>query len=218
MNEYYVYVYLDPRKKGNFNYNEYSFEYEPFYVGKGKKSRYLRHLKTNEWNPIKNNKINKIKSEGHNPIIVKVSSNLSNEEAVLLEIDLIRLIGKITSNKGPLTNVSDGGESYTGYKHKQYFIDRLYKPVTKYDLIGNIIDSYSSVKEAGEKNGVSPQTISSICSGTVKIWKNKYIFLYSDKNFENRLRDKKEYSVMRIDYENNITIYKSITEIGRAHV
>ena len=38
-NKFYVYVYLDPRKPGSFKFGEYEFDYEPFYVGKGKKNR-----------------------------------------------------------------------------------------------------------------------------------------------------------------------------------
>jgi len=37
---YNVYIYLDPRKPGHFQYSEsLIFEYEPFYVGKGKPGR-----------------------------------------------------------------------------------------------------------------------------------------------------------------------------------
>ena len=46
---YYVYVYLNPLKKGNFSFLEncigISFDYEPFYIGRGKNNRYLDHIK-----------------------------------------------------------------------------------------------------------------------------------------------------------------------------
>jgi len=44
-NRFYVYVYLDPRKPGNYTYGDYHFDYEPFYVGKGCDDRLNDHLK-----------------------------------------------------------------------------------------------------------------------------------------------------------------------------
>jgi len=71
-NKYYVYVYLDPRKPNKYVYGNYQFEYEPFYVGKGKERQWLVHLQEAEssrpsrkcGNPWKVNKIRKILKEG----------------------------------------------------------------------------------------------------------------------------------------------------------
>ena len=35
MSIFYVYAYLDPRKPGVFQYKDFRFDYEPFYIGKG---------------------------------------------------------------------------------------------------------------------------------------------------------------------------------------
>ena len=44
--EFYVYVYLDPRKPGRYLYGDQQVTYlfEPFYVGKGKNNRLNEHL------------------------------------------------------------------------------------------------------------------------------------------------------------------------------
>jgi hypothetical protein len=211
MNNYYVYIYLDPRKNGKFKYHDLEFDNEPFYVGKGINSRHLTHLNTKRSinNPIKVNKIKKIQNEGLNPIIIKYKENLLNNDALELEIDIIKKIGRLIKKSGPLTNYSKGGETYLGYKHKEEYLDKLKKPVLKYDLIGNLLEEYDSVKQAGEMNNESPQTISSVCNGSIKIYKNKYIFIYKSDEFKKRERFKKQYSIIRIDYNHNEVKYDS---------
>ena len=53
--EFYVYIWLDPRKLGKYVYGNYEFDHEPIYVGKGKGGR-LNDL-TRHWNPILRNKM-----------------------------------------------------------------------------------------------------------------------------------------------------------------
>lgn len=105
---FYVYVYLDPRKPGNYVYREYKFDYEPFYVGKGKDNRMYIHLETKE-KSYKGNKIRKILKENLSPIILKIKDELYEQQAYDLEIDLINKIGMFCLKQGPLTNLTEGG-------------------------------------------------------------------------------------------------------------
>lgn len=59
--EFYVYVLLDPFKNGIFTYDEYHFEYEPFYVGKGKGKRKTNTISEKK-NIFKKRVIEKIKN------------------------------------------------------------------------------------------------------------------------------------------------------------
>lgn len=122
--KYYVYVFLDPRKPGNYQYGEYKFDYEPYYVGKGKNRRYRNHFTKGSLNSCKNsykrNKINKLVSLGFNPInyIQFPYKNETEEKAFSIESLLIKLIGRFDLNLGPLTNLTDGGEGVSGCPSK----------------------------------------------------------------------------------------------------
>lgn len=110
--KFYVYIYLDPRKPGEYIYGDLSFTHEPIYVGKGHGQRMYNHLKESQLKNknLKNNKINKILSEGLKPIIKKVFDNLEEFDAYELERNIVDKIGRIQKNEGPLVNMSDGGK------------------------------------------------------------------------------------------------------------
>lgn len=113
MQEYYVYAYLDPRIFGDFKYGEYRFDYEPFYIGKGKGNRCKEHLsqvinESDNSNIRKLKKIQEILKENKKPIIVKFKENLLENDAFKTEIKLIKIIKRFPF--GPLMNLTQGGD------------------------------------------------------------------------------------------------------------
>lgn len=125
--KYYVYVYLNPIKNGDFIYGEYKFEYEPFYIGKGCNNRYTHHINENrikkDTNKIKINLIEKLKSLGLKPIIKKIKINLSETDAYEMEKLIIDLIGKKIDGTGPLTNIKNGGDGFNSDDIKNSWLD-----------------------------------------------------------------------------------------------
>lgn len=85
MNDYYVYVYIDPRN------------YEEFYYGKGIGSRKDAHLSDTS-DSAKSKRISEIKREGLSPIIRIIARGLSEAEALLVEKTLLWKLGKWTTN------------------------------------------------------------------------------------------------------------------------
>lgn len=127
-NDFYNYVYCDPRKpwyliKGT----SVVLPGEPFYVGRGKGDRKLHHLweaegSWKEQRRVRNYKLNKIKKIlncGLKPIVVQLNKDLSNEMANANEEYLVKVIGRFDLGKGPLTNLTNGGETSAGFKMPQ---------------------------------------------------------------------------------------------------
>ena len=73
----------------------------------------ISKLKT-EKNSFKSRKINKILKQNLKPIILKISENIFETDALTLEIKIIKSIGRRNINLGPLTNLTDGGEGISG--------------------------------------------------------------------------------------------------------
>ena len=99
----YVYIYYDTRKN----------PHEPIYVGKGNGNRISFH-KTRAKNPALKGKIAKMKALNLVPIIEKVIDNISDQEAIKLEMELIAKYGRIDLGTGTLCNLTEGGEGTIG--------------------------------------------------------------------------------------------------------
>lgn len=117
MTDFYNYYYLDPRKPGKYQYEglDFCFLFEPFYVGKGEKTRCQYHIKlaqrenAHDTNRLKINKIKKILSCGFEPFVEMIKRE-NEQDAFSNEIKHVALIGRIDLGTGPLTNLTEGGE------------------------------------------------------------------------------------------------------------
>ena len=89
---YYVYALKDPRSSPAI----------PFYIGKGTGSRAYDHLAKFD-RTRKYTRIREILNSGHKPIVDVLVDNLSEEDALRLEAELISAFGTLETG-GPLTN------------------------------------------------------------------------------------------------------------------
>lgn len=101
MNNFYVYLYIDPSRND-----------EVFYVGKGTSYRSHKHLKRKDKHPMAQ-KVQKMLRDGVEPIITKLECS-SESIAFELERGLINTIGRKDLNEGTLLNLTNGGEGVSG--------------------------------------------------------------------------------------------------------
>ena len=107
MNRFYVYVIF--RLNGI-----------PCYVGKGKGGRWMQHIRRSC-----NIHLTRIYRQSGNDLpIVKVREHLTNLEACATEVALIGAIGRADLGRGPLVNLSDGGDG-TGRRHADTTLQKL---------------------------------------------------------------------------------------------
>jgi hypothetical protein len=118
---------------------------EPFYIGIGTDNNYKRAYSKNSRNIFWERVVKKTNYD-----VEIIMDNLTKDKAKQKEIELILLYGKKINNTGTLVNISDGGESGSGYKHTQEAKNKIgaankLKDYSKFDK------SYMQTKEYKDK-------------------------------------------------------------------
>lgn len=93
----YVYMYTDPSRN------------EPIYIGLGKNKRAWFHLRSKKIHPFIQ-RLQYMKKNGIDPVISFLCENVDHELACLVEMEAIAKYGRKDLGKGPLLNLTDGGE------------------------------------------------------------------------------------------------------------
>jgi hypothetical protein len=150
-NNYYVYVYIDPRNL------------EEFYYGKGKGNRKEFHEKeahlkeNNEDPPEKIKRIKAIQKEGLKPIIKVIARGLTQDQALLVEKTLIWKLGK------NLTNISSGHFADRFRPHNTLHLD-----LNSFDFENGIF--YINVGEGRNRAWEDCRSFGFLAAGQGKQW------------------------------------------------
>jgi hypothetical protein len=139
VNNYYVYVYIDPRN------------FEEFYFGKGKGSRKDAHLQDSS-DSEKTRRIKAILALGLKPIIRVIAKGLSEHDALLVEKTLLWKLGR------QLTNVSSGHYSENFRPH-----NTIHAMLSGFDYQSGIY--YYNIGEGPHRNWDDYKTYGFISAG-----------------------------------------------------
>lgn len=176
-----------------------SDEQFPFYIGKSSEGskRLIEHLSKARGGSSRMvyKKIRKVLSRG-----ADVQEDIlfwfeSEQKALDKEIELIAYYGRRDVETGILTNHTDGGEGMIGHKHtdetkrkmseakkgtrhnlgvkRPDTAKQFSKPVTVFDLDGNVLSVYESGKIAATELKVNYTTLNDCTRGVVKACKSK---------------------------------------------
>ncbi len=155
---------------------------------------YVKSGKSKLWNNI----VNKTNYE-----VIIIKDNLSNQDALNLEIDLIKLYGRLNEKSGILVNLTNGGEGITGFKHSEDTKTKMRNSAklrgiskethmkiaesrkgkiynNKKVINTKTLEVYNSVKELSTIIGINKVTLTNWLNGTRT---NKSIYTYLN-NFE----------------------------------
>ena len=146
MDDYYVYVYIDPRN------------FEEFYYGKGKDSRKDAHLKEGS-DSQKSRRITAIHAAGLTPIIRVMARGLSEHDAFLVEKTLLWKLGR------QLTNVSSG---HYAENFRPHFT--MHQLLTGFDFQTGIY--YYNVGEGAHRNWDDFREFGFISAGQGERWRD----------------------------------------------
>ena len=113
MKQFYVYIYFDPRLEDDYNILGEVFNYKPVYVGKGQNNRVLKHINSKKKTRLVNLNQHLIK-EGLVPCYRILKHFEKEEDALALEVELIKELGREDLKRGPLFNLTNGGEGTSG--------------------------------------------------------------------------------------------------------
>jgi hypothetical protein len=154
LTNWYVYAYYDPRN------------FRMFYVGKGIGKRKFTHL-DDKADSKKTRIINKIKSEGIEPIIKVLAKDLTDDQAKLIEKTLI------WSNYENLSNDSTGF-----YKDNFRPENTLHKEIKGFDFQTGIY--YVNIGEGDSRDWNDCSTYGFLCAGGDPKWRDPLKRLVKD--------------------------------------
>lgn len=232
-----VYIYLDPRKPGKYVYGDYSFDYEPFYVGQGNYRRSTIHLESAKSDmtyskSYKHNKLVKLLSLGLEPTILILHENLTQEESYSIEMNLISLIGRSDIKTGCLTNRTDGGPGTVGIKYSDIEVLNYIKAKRLFRL--NNPDKFREMCSRGGKSSSgmtghthSDSTKSKLSEISSKLWSDpdyvanmklaKSGYTYSESRRNNlleRFKDKSNHPMFGKKHSDDSKTRISISKTG----
>ena len=123
----------------------------------------------------------------------------------------IALFNSTDRNIGYNIDKGGGNGHATHPEHSRYT-----RPVNKYDLNGNLIKSYNSIKECAKDNNMAPSNISACVQGKFKSW-NGFQYKYEEDTPEVITSVRGSKKVNQYDLNDNyIKTFNSAREAGKA--